>query len=224
MAPWGPQLYFRISRSLGALLLFPLLAGLGEAPPIMKDAVPIQAGPDQALVTFISASGGRASFDPLARNQVIQVWDGLDFLGFLAAGQLLQYPTNAGEHIFVLYGRSVGGIKAHLQAGKSYYVGIERGLIIRPGLELIKPDDARIGGWLKELQPVVLDPGLWAQQKQVCNWPHYRPDISAKLCRVMEYEHAKAINMVRNEHCELRPLDSLKVNCKYLAIEPDDGR
>jgi hypothetical protein len=203
--------------------LIAVLAGFGDQALLMIPGTRLHPSADYALVTFVSASGGSASLDPL--RGATEIWDGDNLVGMLAPHQFLQYQAATGEHIFVLYNRTMGGIKAHLAAGRSYYVNVGRGLFVGVGVKAIKPDDAQIGPMLDSLQQVALDANAWTARVQTyqCNIMAIRKP-APKLCQIVEGVRANDILIVRNEYCEPHPFDSLQTTCKYLAIEPDDGR
>jgi hypothetical protein len=122
--------------------LVTLVSGFESSAKLMRTTSRIDPSPDYALVTFLGLSPGSASVDPLRGGT--EIWDGDSLVGVVGTHQALQYQAEPGNHIFVLYNRTIGGINAQLLAGKSYYVNIKRGLFIGANVEAIKLTDARI--------------------------------------------------------------------------------
>jgi hypothetical protein len=198
-----------------------LLCGFGEAS-LMQATSRLGGSPDYALVTFVMVSGGSASVDPLRGST--EIWDGDSLVGLVGPHQALQYKAAPGNHVFVLYNRTLGGINAQLLAGKSYYVNIKRGLFIGVSMEAIRPTDSRINPWPASFEFVALDAAAWDAQRQKvgCNFRFTRKQ-SPNACRAVERQRAEDIQVVRDGACAVHPFDSLQTTCKYLTLGPEDG-
>jgi hypothetical protein len=217
----GIQIRSKIFWHLKSLVLILNVAitGCVLEPPIMRSAVPLQIAPETALITFISPPGGGSLLDPIGNKSGALIWDGNQFLGFLGIGQYIQYPAIAGEHIFLVEAKTIGGIKANLSAGKSYFVSVERGAFVGVTLHLLTPDDARIEAWLKNSQSMVLDQKLWLQQLKICNFPTTRP-IKPKACSAVENIHLQEIELIRRGHCDENYLNLPSgMYCSSILIE-----
>jgi hypothetical protein len=122
-------------------------AGLGN----MKEvAFEDRVEPSVAMVNFVRRSVFQGD------GAKVEVWDGDNFIGTLAAGRLLQYTAQPGDHTFMVYVQGSWGVAAgDLRAGKSYYLKFNMpGFGI--GLGVAKADDPRIEEW-NTMTTVTLD-------------------------------------------------------------------
>ena len=135
------------------LLLFGLLSGCASSMMIRSDTV-IKPGPDYAVVNFLRPSvfGGAIKFG---------IWDQENFIGILTPKNYIQYQASPGEHLFMARAENWAVIKATVEAGKTYYIlGAPRMGVwkARVALEVVKPDDPRLNGWMEKITPITVDP------------------------------------------------------------------
>ena len=87
----------------------------------------------------------------------IDVWDGQNYIGSLAAGSLIQYEVEPGKRLFLANAENWSYTSADLQVGKEYFIkanifpGVMTG---RVALGTVKPDDPRVTE-LMSLKPTV---------------------------------------------------------------------
>lgn len=87
----------------------------------------------------------------------MDVWDGQNYIGSLAAGSMIQYEVQPGKHLFMANAENWSYASAELKGGKSYVIkanafpGIATG---RVALGTVKPDDVRMQK-LMSLKPTV---------------------------------------------------------------------
>jgi hypothetical protein len=87
----------------------------------------------------------------------IDIWDGQNFIGALAAGSLIQYEVEPGKHLFLANAENWSYASADLQAGKAYIIkaNIFPGFAMgRVALGTVKVNDSRITE-LMSLRPTI---------------------------------------------------------------------
>jgi hypothetical protein len=112
-----------------------------------------KAEADFALVNFIRPSyfGGAIKFG---------LWDRGTVIGILTAGQCIQFQAAPGDHLFMARAENWGAVKATVAAGKVYTIIAEPRMgLMKAGvhLEVVKPGDARLKGWMESLTVVSMD-------------------------------------------------------------------
>jgi len=215
---------------ISATIAMVICALLGCGTPTSKMMQPskqISASPDYALVTFMRPTRGTSVVDPIEMmdDSGYLIWENENYVGELQPKKYIQYKTATGEHIFIIEDQNIGAIKAHLLAGKSYYVNVTQGLMpIRPIVDVLRPDDPRIDQWLANLAPMTLDPVRWEAQKSICNFPTRRP-ISPEVCQVLIKAHKGEVTTVREGFCVPKVLlGPAEAYCEATVMNPEDGR
>lgn len=136
-----------MNRRLGIIAFFVVVlgiqgcAGLGN----MKEVeFRTEAKPDIATVNIVR----RAAF--IGDGAKVEVWDGDQFIGTLAAGKLLQYDAKPGEHVFMVYVQGAWGVaKGELKSGKKYYLKFNMTGLGPISLGVAESTDPRIPEWNK---------------------------------------------------------------------------
>ncbi len=139
-------------KRLSVVLFALVLAGLsGCASVKMQDASLKRAPADKkALVTFVRPAiffGDGASVD---------LWDGTTFVGSMGAGKMIQYEVEPGKHVFIADAENFSYVDGELAAGKQYFIkaNVFPGVLTaRCALGVVKSDDTRGEGWLRDLKP-----------------------------------------------------------------------
>jgi hypothetical protein len=142
--------------SLLTIAALAVVVGLltGCASSMMIATKRIEPGPDFAVVNFIRPSifGGAIKFG---------VWDRDTLVGVLTPNCCIQYKAGPGDHIFMIRAENWGVVKATVAAGKTYTIIAEprMGLMkAQVNMEVIKPKDKRLKGWMKDVDYVTIDP------------------------------------------------------------------
>jgi len=93
-----------------------LIAGCAGSSQYMVKATPIESSsPGKALVYFMRPSGFGFAIN-------FQIWDGDHFIGLSQAKSYFAYECDPGKHLFIGMTENKRGVKADLEAGKSYYI------------------------------------------------------------------------------------------------------
>ena len=123
-------------------------AGLGK----MKEvSFTDKAATDKALVNIVR----RSVFMGDGAN--VEMWDGERFIGTLAAGKVLQYQAEPGEHTFMAYIQgNWGTARGTLEAGKTYYLKFNMSGFGPVSLGVASAEDERIDEW-KAMKTVAMD-------------------------------------------------------------------
>ena len=109
------------------------------------------AAPDKALVNIVRPSVF------VGDGAKVEVWDGEQFVGTLAAGTLIQYQATPGEHDFMVYSQGSWGIaKGELLPGKTYYLKFNIGFGFIT-LGVAHKNDPRIEEWNRKLSPMAVN-------------------------------------------------------------------
>ncbi len=140
----------RITRFavLATLVVLTGCAGLGKMKTVSFTE---QAEADKALVNIVR----RSVFMGDGAN--VEMWDGEKFIGTLAAGKLLQYQAEPGEHTFMAYIQgNWGTARGELEAGKTYYLKFNMSGFGPISLGVASAEDERIDEW-KTMKTVVMD-------------------------------------------------------------------
>ncbi len=141
---------FIIASALAAFLF------AGCASTYMIKTAKIESGPDYAIVNFIRPTlfGGAIKFG---------VWDRDQVVGVLTPERCVQYRAAPGEHLFLIRAENWGIVKATVEAGKTYTILVEPRLgLFKANVHpiVIKPDDKRLAGWMKNVVYETLDPAI----------------------------------------------------------------
>jgi hypothetical protein len=86
----------------------------------------------------------------------VDIWDGSQYVGSLAAGRMIQHEVAPGTHVFLGNAENWSHASGELQAGRQYVIkanvfpGVLSG---RAFLGVAKPEDKRIPEWLGNLKP-----------------------------------------------------------------------
>lgn len=100
------------------LLLLPLLASCGKEWMIVTDAPADPPGTDEARVIVFRESFRNAT-KPYA------FLDDEELLGFSLVGTWFEVRCAPGDHFFVLHGVGSDGIRATLEAGRTYFLRVD---------------------------------------------------------------------------------------------------
>jgi hypothetical protein len=148
----------KLGHGLGCCVMSAaLMLVTGCASTMMTTTNRIATPPEgKALVTFFRPSmfGGAIQFG---------IWDGDQVVGVLSANSYIQYAAQPGEHLFLARAENWSYLKAHLEAGKEYYVigrvfpGVWKARVALDPIkkaDLAKPGEKeKVEGWLKDLSP-----------------------------------------------------------------------
>jgi hypothetical protein len=124
---------------------------LGCGSVAMQKASFVNTTAENTLITFVRPSVF------MGDGVRVDIWDGEHFVGTLGAGTLVQYETQAGEHLFLANAENWSYVSANVLAGKKYTVkaNIFPGVwYARVALTPVPTSDSRIEGWLSKLTPM----------------------------------------------------------------------
>ncbi len=139
------------------LVIFAIVsvAGCGGGPRMIRAEQELKAGPDSAMIVFMS---------PMVVGGRVQVWDGQKFIGFIEPRTSVSYLAKPGEHMFLLRDENWQIVKGKMAAGRTYYVKLEMRVGVgyhtsgtRVSVEVLDPNDRRIKEWKQTLRPIQLD-------------------------------------------------------------------
>ncbi len=124
------------------LLLLSCLSLLTSCTNYMQDTKPLgPPGPNEATVVFCRPSRFIAGGDKFP------LWDGEQFLGFVADGCTIEHRCAPGEHFFVASAQTYKGLPATLAGGRVYYVWVTPRvgfLITAVGFTPVPKDDEKL--------------------------------------------------------------------------------
>ena len=141
-------------RVLLVIAAVAMLAGCGGAPRMIRAEQELKAGPDKAMIVFLT---------PMVVGGNVQLWDGEKFIGFSEPRTSVSYLANPGEHMFLLRDENWQIVKGKVAAGKTYYMKLEMRIGVgyyssgtRVSVEVLDPNDRRIKEWKQTLMPIQL--------------------------------------------------------------------
>jgi hypothetical protein len=135
------------------VVVLAILSGCASSLMIRTETV-LAPGRDYAVVNFLrpSSFGGGIKFG---------IWDRDNVVGILTPKNYIQYKASPGEHIFMARAENWSVMKATVAAGKTYYILVAPRMGVwkaRVGMEVIRPDDARLSKWMDSMEPITFDP------------------------------------------------------------------